>query len=311
MNNLGNKVSLVHVEDSQQGIQRSISEALDLINPKISNEVKSIAIKPNLAYYWDATTGYTTDPRIVAGIIDWVRDRYGEDVAIKVVESDATAMRTKLAFPMLGYKKLEKEKGIELFNLSNDSTVVKTTSVNGNKLEFNVPKLLLDSDLFINVPKLKIMRETRFTCAMKNIFGCIAYPRKIIYHPVLNEAIVGINKILHPHLTIVDGLFALGRYPIKLGLLMASEDPFSIDWIASEITGTKQSGVKFLQIAIEENLGSPKGINTFGQDLKEFQKIFPHERRGISTKRLWAAQLGLLKAYFKVVNDVMPPVLQE
>lgn len=64
---------------------------------------------------------------------------------------------------------------------------------------------------------------------MKNIFGCIGYRRKIVYHPFLDEAIVGINKVLRPHLTVVEGLVALGRYPVKLVLIMASADPFSVD----------------------------------------------------------------------------------
>jgi len=291
-------------------VKASISEALELIDFKLNRAVKSVAIKPNLCYYWDAATGYTTDPRVVAGIIDWVRERCGDDLDIKVVEADASAMRTKYAFPVLGYEKLAKEKNVDLFNLSSDVLIEERVSVSGREISFEIPQQLLKSDLFINVPKLKIMRATKITCAMKNIFGCIGIPRKIVYHPFLNEAIVGINKILRPHLTVVDGLVALGRFPTKLGLVMASVDPFSIDWIASQIMGYKSSKIHFLDIAIKEKLGNAQGVITRGENVAKFREIFP--KTGFaSSDRWWSIQFGLLKAYHKVVGDVIPPFIEE
>ncbi len=307
---MGSVVSLVRAQSSVEEIKNSVLGALDLIDFKLNGPVKSVVIKPNLCYYWDAATGYTTDPRVVAGVIDCVRERCGEDVDIKVVEADASAMRTKYAFPVLGYEKLAKEKNVELFNLSNDVLVEKTVHVNRREISFKVPQLLLKSDLFINVPKLKIMRATKITCAMKNIFGCIGFPRKAVYHPFLNEAIVGINKILRPHLTIVDGLVGLGRFPVKLGLIMASVDPFSIDWIASQIMGYKPSKVRFLKVAMKEKLGNLDGITTSGESVAEFQKIFPKENF-TSSKYWWTIQFWLLKAYHKIVGDVIPPVFEE
>lgn len=307
---MGDVVSLVRTKNSVQDIKNSIFEALDLIDFKSNGSVKSVAIKPNLCYYWEAATGYTTDPRVVAGVIDYVRERCGEDVDIKVVEADASAMRTKYAFPVLGYKKLAEKKKVELLNLSNDVLIEKKVHANQREISFKVPQLLLKSDLFINVPKLKIMRATKITCAMKNIFGCIGFPRKVVYHPFLNEAIVGINKILRPHLTVVDGLVALGRFPVRLGLIMASVDPFSVDWIASQIMGYKPSGVEFLKIAMKEKLGSLEGIATRGESVAEFKKSFP-KKNFIVSKWLWSIQFWLLKAYNKIVGDVIPPALEE
>ena len=306
---MGDKVSLVHLENSEQDIKDGVYHALELINFKIDKPINQVAIKPNLAYYWDANTGYTTDPRVVAALIDWVRDEIGENVEIKVVESDATSMRTHIAFQILGYQKLAEDKKVELFNLSKDIRVDKKVLVNGREIEYKVPKLLLNADLFINVPKLKIMREVRITCAMKNLFGCIASPRKIIYHPYLNEAVVGINKVLHPHLNVVDGVVGLGRFPIKLNLIMASVDRFSTDWVASKIMGLNPNNVPFLKISETENVGDPEGIEVIGETIDTFKKIFPNEGF-ISTKYLWGAQLGLLNLYTKIVGDIIPPIIE-
>jgi uncharacterized protein (DUF362 family) len=282
---------------------------LNLIDFKPRGTVKSVVLKPNLCYYWDANTGYTTDPMVVAGIIDWIREKFGE-VDIKVAEADASAMQTKYAFPVLGYDRLAKEKNVELFNLSNDALLDETVQVNGQEISFKVPALLSKCDLFINVPKLKIMRATKITCAMKNIFGCIGLPRKVVYHKFLDEAIVGINKVLRPHLTIVDGIVGLGRVPAKLGLIMAGVDVVSVDWVASQIMGYKPSGIRFLKLAMREKVGDLNGLVIVGQNIHEFAKLFPKEGF-VASRYLWGMQFWLLSAYRKVVGDIVPPILEE
>jgi uncharacterized protein (DUF362 family) len=307
---MGSTVSLVRANESTEDIKKSIDRAVDLIKFKTVERVRSVVIKPNLCYYWDSSTGCTTDPRVVSGIIDVVRERFGGDVDIKVAEADASAMRTKHAFPVLGYDRLAKEKEVELFNLSSGLLLDKTVHVNGREISFKVPELLLKCDLFISVPKLKIMRATKITCAMKNVFGCIGFPKKLVYHKFLDEAIVGINKVLHPPLIIVDGLVGLGRFPAKLNLIMASNDVFSVDWVASQIMGYRHASVRFLKLAKKEKVGDPKGIVTVGENVAEFARIFPKEGF-VASRYLWGIQFWLLNAYRKVTGDIVPPVLEE
>jgi uncharacterized protein (DUF362 family) len=301
---------LIRVPSSAIDLKESINHALNLADFKSNRPITSVVVKPNLCYYWDSSTGCTTDPRVVSGIVDVVRERFGKNIDIKVVEADASAMHTKHVFPVLRYDKLAKEKDIELFNLSNGTLSDETVHINGRKISFKIPELLRKCDLFINVPKLKIMRVTKITCAMKNVFGCIGYPKKLVYHKFLDEAIVGINKILHPHLTIVDGLVALGRFPVKLGLIMAGVDSFSIDWTASRIMGYRPSSVRFLKMAMTEKLGDPSDIVIRGEKVEQFAQSFPKEGF-VSSKYLWNIEFSLLKAYQRLSGDVIPPVLEE
>jgi len=299
------------VKNSGVGIKSTISTALELIDfesPK--NPIESVVIKTNLCYYWDSTTGCTTDPQVVSGIIDNVRDKYGADVNIMVAEADATAMKTKYAFPMLGYEKLARKKNVKLLNLSEDNLLDRKVLVNNREISFKVPQTLLNADLFINAPKLKIITATHITCAMKNVFGAIGSPRKIKYHPLLEEAIVGINKLLRPHLTIVDGLVALGRFPVRMNLIMASADAFSIDWVASQIMGYNPRRIKFLKIACKENIGDPKEVETVGEDLKSLRRMFPHVNTYYS-KLVNNLQIRLLELYSKIVGDVIPSFLDK
>ena len=307
---MGKPVSLVLCRSDRSDLVDSISKATDLIQFDLKKKIETVIIKPNLNYYWEPNTGCTTDPQVVGALIDYLRGRYGKGLTIKVAEADASAMRTKHVFPMLGYDKLARDKEIELLNLSEDALKKEKVRVGGHEMEFDVPQSLVNADLFINVPKLKSMRVTKITCAMKNIFGCIGAPRKFVYHPILNEAIVGINKLLHPHLTIVDGLVGLGRFPVKLDLVMASVDVFSIDWIVARIVGHDPRGVRFLKIAMREKIGSPDGILTCGTEWGLFRKKFPGEGV-LSQKLLWSLQFKILRLYKKVSGDVIPPFLEE
>jgi len=210
---------------------------------------------------------------------------------------------------MLGYRELADEKNVELFNLSEDSRVEEKVEVNGREIRFWVPCSLLETDLFINVPKMKLARETHITCALKNIFGCISSPRKIVYHQYLHEAIVGINKILHPQLTIVDGLVALSRVPVKLSLIMGGADPFSVDWISSQIMGYEPSKIGFMRIGIEEKLWDRTSIETCGESMASFRNEFLKESSPFSK---WSSyMLKLLNLYTRVVGDVIPPALED
>ncbi len=101
----------------------------------------------------------------------------------------------------------------------------------------------------------------------------------------------------------------MGRLPVKLGLIMTSVDPFSIDWIASQIMGYNPSKIGSLKVAMKEKIGSPDGITTRGEPVIMFKKMFP-KKNFFSSGRWWSIQFRLLKLYSKIVKDVVPPILE-
>ena len=74
-----NHICLGHTDNDQKSIRSTIFEVLDSVKPITNRNVQSVIIKPNLCYYWHTTTGETTDPRVVSGLTDWVRDRFGDN----------------------------------------------------------------------------------------------------------------------------------------------------------------------------------------------------------------------------------------
>ena len=302
---MNSEVYFYKTEPSPESIRTSVDKIIQSI--KFKDSFSSINIKPNLCYYWKSSTGYTTDPVIVSAVIDSLRDKFGEEARINIVESDASAMRTKYVFPMLDYTKLGQEKKVDLINLSETPSVTQEQIVNGKKIKLKIPKILLNNNILINIPKLKIMKETHLTCALKNVFGCISTPRKIMYHKNLKETIVAVNKIIKTDAVIVDGIIALGNKPFNLNLIMGGKNPFSVDWEASKLMGYPPKKVGFLNLAYKEGLGDPKKIKLIGDPAEEF--IFPSINNTIS-KNSFKILLKMLKLYSKIVGDVVPPMLE-
>lgn len=269
-------VSLVGFDEQNLSLQEAIEKSLNLLDFRFSPKVQKIAIKPNLCYYWDYSTGETTDPKFVSTLIDVIRDHASPKVEISVVESDASAMRCKYAFRMLGYEKMAKEKGVKLVNLSNDQSETTSVRIKSEKHQLSIPKTIAEADMFINVPKIKYMSQVKISCALKNIYGCNPYPKKFKYHKWLDEAIVSFNKIMNPDLCLVDGIIVKGIKTLKLGLIMASTDPVAIDAVASKIAGINPNSVKYIVLASKEKIGNLSFIPK-GDDLPYFKELFPRK----------------------------------
>jgi len=292
-------------------IRDAVSRSFDLLGYNYPEKIDTVIIKTNLCYYWDYSTGETTDPRIISAIIDYLRARIGDDISIFVAEADATAMKTKYSFKILGYENLSKAKNVELLNLSEGEIVEKQVSIRNNTITLPVNKMLLESDLVINVPKLRTHNLVGLTCSLKNMFGAISKPRKFSYHKNLDAIIVAINKLVKSDICIVDGLIARGKYPKKMGLILAGDDALATDFVVAKILGFNPRAIGHLKLAEKENVGDVNNTELIEDktSLKEAKKLFPGS--SFLLHRLsWGLQLKLLDVYLKLSGDVSPPFLK-
>ncbi|HML02453.1 MAG TPA: DUF362 domain-containing protein [Candidatus Bathyarchaeia archaeon] len=297
---------------SDAEIDATVANAIDKLGFSFKSKTQSVVLKPNLCYYWNYSTGETTDPRIVSSIIDYVRHRLGNDVAISVAEADASAMKTKYSFKVLGYDKLCQAKNVELKNLSEGNIVNVKINVDGREIALPINEVLLKADLIINIPKLKTHNFVGATCALKNMFGAISKPRKYSYHEIISQIIVAINKQVKSHVTVVDGLIVHGSHPKKLGVILAGDDPLATDFVAAKIMGFNPRRIPYLNLAAKEQIGQVKNIELIEDNvkLKEIKKNFPSYNHFLHTVS-WNMQLKMLRAYAKVAGDVLPSFLEK
>lgn len=271
-------VSLVKIQ--REGYKVALLDSLKLIDYKFRPEAKRIVIKPNMCYYYDFSTGFTTDPKFVGALIEVLREQIPTDPKISIVESDASAMKCKYAFKMLGYEDLARKYNVDLVNLSREECETETVHVGRHSFDIRVPKLIKNADLRVNVTKVKYtMRGIKLTCGLKNVFGCNPYPKKSVYHPILGEAIVGANKAMGFDLCILDGNIVFGAQTRELGLVMTSEDPVAFDSVAARIAGISPKSVGYLKWAQREGLGQMKFIPK-GVPWERFRTGFPRKGAG-------------------------------
>lgn len=271
-------MSVVGLSKIRKGdTKAAITRSLVLISCRFSRGIQSVVIKPNLCYYWDYSTGQTTDPVFVGALIDVLRDNISSDVDISIVESDASAMKCKHAFKFLGYHKLAQDYGVKLINLSNEkSDPVKVTAA-GQTFNLMVPRIVQNAQLRVNVTKIKYsLEKIKITCALKNIFGCNPYPKKFRYHSRLDEAIVAVNKAMKFDLCLVDGNIVAGSQPRRLGLVMASKDPVAVDSAAAKIAGVRPNTVGHIRLARQEGLGDTNFVIK-GEPLDYFKERYPRK----------------------------------
>jgi uncharacterized protein (DUF362 family) len=296
---------------TQLNVSNTVERALDKLEFDFDSKTKSVLIKPNLCYYWDYSTGETTDPRVVSAVIDYVKSRLGNDVDILIAEADASAMKTKFAFRVLGYDKLCQRKSVKLSNLSEGTIHHIPVNVSGHKLALPINEILLNADLVINVPKLKSHNFVGVTCALKNMFGAISKPRKYEYHKIISEVIVGMNKIVKSDITIVDGLVAKGAYPVKLGVIVTGNDTLATDFTVARLMGFNPKKISHLNLASNESIGQTRDIEIIEEvKLSEIRKKFPHYSVSMHNFS-WNLQLKLLNYYTKIAGDVFPPFLEK
>lgn len=253
-------------------LKNAIKESLDLIKFDYSKKAKTIVIKPNMCYYYHPSTGEVTDPRFVGSLIDVFRENM--DVSeVFVVESDASAMKCKSAFTILGYEELAKEKKVKLVNLAKESYTTVSRNIGGRDYNFYIPELFSKADLVVNVPKPKYMGSPKISCALKNFFGCNAYENKYIYHKVLDEAIVAINESIKTNLVVLDGLMVVGGFTKRLDLVMSCEDPVALDTAVSKMMGLSPKSVGAITLAAQKGIG----LSSFSAvgDFDYFRDQFP------------------------------------
>ncbi len=214
-----------------------------------------IALKPNLVVSRPAAGGATTHPEVVAGVIEFFQDCGCTNISI--MESSWVGDDTGRAFAACGYETLAKRYSVKLHDLKKDST----TQVDTPAGPIKVCDSILAADYLINLPVLKGHCQTRMTCAIKNLKGCIPDSEKRRFHAEgLDHLIAGLPFAVKPDLTLVDGIcgdidFEEGGNPVQADRLILGSDLFRIDLLACYFMGLNPTDIGYLKQAAEWGLG--------------------------------------------------------
>ncbi|HLN44825.1 MAG TPA: DUF362 domain-containing protein [Candidatus Sulfotelmatobacter sp.] len=207
-----------------------------------------IFVKPNMSHP-EYLPGVVTHPALINEVVGLLRDDAEEVI---VGESNGFNYPCWTAFEKTGIETAVKEAGGSVINLSEDR-VVKVKINDGVALkELFLPKTILDADAVVDLALMKTHEFAAYSGAIKNLFGCVPSNKRIYLHPYLSEVFYSLYMIFKPALTIMDARVAVegngptkGK-PVKMNLMLTSNDAFALDVVASKIMGLSLKDINYL-----------------------------------------------------------------
>ncbi len=221
---------------------------------------QTVLIKPNIG--WDAPPerGANTHPAIIARLVELCLKAGAKSVSI----FDNTCDRWQSAYENSGIEKAARDAGAKIVNGKDESLYRETAIPNGVKLKSaKVHQLVLDSDVFINVPVLKHHGGAQMSSAMKNLMGCV-WDRGVYHNVDLQQTIADFLTLRKPDLNIVDAYHPMVRNGprgksvedcVEMKRLFASADPVLIDTACTKLLGYSPEKVTHVKIGAGMNLG--------------------------------------------------------
>ena len=157
----------------------------------------------------------------------------------------------------------------------NDNFEVKVASFSKAKVlkNFEYTAYLDDADIKINFCKLKTHAMMLMSSAVKNLFGCIPGFTKTEYHyrypnhKDFANMLIDINEYFKFDINIVDAIYGMeGNGPTngnskKIGLVLASINPYALDYICAKIINLNPLDVLTVRESKNRNLFNINNIN--------------------------------------------------
>ena len=295
--NFDSRVVLSRVEEYDidkiyETVKRDINKLIPL-NELITKDT-NVFIKLNCVGGYAPESGITTHPRFVEGVIRVVKE-YTDNITIG--DNPASHSITTV---------LKKNGIYDLINKYNLKLIVgenkkKITATNYKIYSsFDVSKDIIDSDLIINLPKLKTHTLTYMTCAQKNMFGFIFGLEKASWHAKAANPLEFGNALCDLYsaiientkgkiLNICDGILGLegegpttGGSPAIGNAIITSFDAVALDKVALKVAKLDPKRYFLAQLATERKL-TCDDFTLIG-DLNEFEDVkFMAPRNTISS----------------------------
>jgi uncharacterized protein (DUF362 family) len=236
-------------------VRGAISRGLDGLGLDVSGR-RTAFIKPNLVIAAKPRTAIITHPVVVEAIVEELRDRGVS--SISVGDGPGVGLDVDRVFKVTGYDRLCERLGVELINLNR----AERRSFHWKYGELGVPSVALESDLYINVPKLKTHGYTTVTLSMKNHKGLLSEPDKKRDHQLgLHDPLAQHAAIRPPDLIVLDGITGMeGDGPmhgkvVRSRVFAMGTNMLEVDCVAARLMGFDPMKIHHLRIADELGLG--------------------------------------------------------
>ena len=227
---------------------------------KFVKKGQTVVVKPNIG--WDVTPERAgcTHPKLVSRIIEQCYSAGAK----KVYVFDHTCDNWKKCYSTSGIERAVKDSGGVIVTGANEGHYQKVKVKEGKILKnAKEHELILESDVFINVPILKHHSSAKLTIAMKNHMG-IVWDRRYWHRNGLHQCIADYATYRKPDLNVVDAYYVMKRNGprgvskedvIKMKTQLISTDMVAIDTAAAKLFGSDPDDIPYIKIAAEMGVG--------------------------------------------------------
>jgi uncharacterized protein (DUF362 family) len=247
-----------------QNIEQTVRKAIDLIGG-MSGKVKKndrVIIKVSLDEAKPSGSGLVTNVEVVRAIVKIVKEAGARRITIA---DGSLRTNTWNAFETAGYNKMAKEEGVLLKDMNTDYIWRAWLPEADNKYKkYSVATTVLNCEVFINVPVIKLFDETSPSLSLKNLLGIMCdrwTKRRLPTGEQLDGLIVDMNSIRQSDLVVIDGtdygdMIIAGDNPVaadSVALRMLKLDPGKIGYIKlAESRGLGKSGASQIEVKSEK-----------------------------------------------------------
>lgn len=239
-----------------KSVEDAVRRALEALGTDLSG-VRTAFLKPNLVIAAVPASGVVTHPTVVEAVVNVLRERGVRDISLG--DGPGIGLDVERVFCRTGYTDLCSRLGVTLVNL-NDTERRKHAWKYG---ELGIPIVVEETDLYVNLPKMKTHGYTTVTLSMKNHKGLLSEADKKRDHQLgLHDPLAQHAGIRPPDLIILDGIVGLeGEGPlngkrVRAGVLAAGTNMLEVDCAAARLMGFDPADIRHLSIAAERGLGS-------------------------------------------------------
>ncbi|MGD0340156.1 MAG: DUF362 domain-containing protein [Bacteroidales bacterium] len=225
---------------------------------------QKVLVKPNIG--WDVVPDLAanTNPLLVKRIIEHCFKAGAKEVYV----FDHTCDNWVDCYKTSGIEKAAKSAGAKVVPGNAESYYHEVEIPGGVKLKSaKVHELLLETDVFINVPVLKDHDSTRMTCSLKNMMG-VVWDRQYWHANNLNQCIADYALFeKKPSLNVVDCYNVMVKHGpqgvSKEDIVQMKSQIISADWVAADAAAAKMLGVQtekieYIPIAYKMGIGNMK-----------------------------------------------------
>ena len=225
---------------------------------------QKVLIKPNIGWDVIPELAACTNPLLIKRIIEHCFKAGAKEVYV----FDHTCDNWVNCYKNSGIEKAAKSAGAKVVPGNSENYYQQIEIPGGVKLKSaKVHELLLETDVFINVPVLKDHNSTRMTACLKNMMG-VVWDRGYWHANNLNQCIADYGLYeKKPALNIVDCYNVMVKHGpqgvSKEDVVKMKSQIITSDWVAADAASAKMLGVdtekiEYIQIAHKMGLGNMK-----------------------------------------------------